>query len=95
VGAGACVLGAIVIGSSSRIAAGAVVVKSVPPDSVVVGVPGHVTFVGGKRIVPEAATPQVDMPDPAAEAIASLGKRVEALEAQLDETTGRHGTPTP
>jgi len=48
VGAGACILGAIVVGSSSRVAAGAVVVRSVPPDSIVVGVPGHVTFVAGK-----------------------------------------------
>jgi len=42
VGAGAKVLGAITIGSRSRIGANAVVVKPVPPDSVVVGVPGEV-----------------------------------------------------
>ena len=41
IGAGAKVLGAITIGSCSRIGANAVVVKDVPPDSVVVGVPGH------------------------------------------------------
>jgi len=95
VGAGACILGAIVVGSSSRVAAGAVVVRSVPPDSIVVGVPGHVTFVAGKRIVPDAARPQVDMPDPEGEAIASLSKRIEALETQLGEAEGRYGTPTP
>mgnify|MGYP001236563418 CR=1 FL=1 len=95
VGAGACILGAIVVGSSSRVAAGAVVVRSVPPDSIVVGVPGHVTFVAGKRIVPDATRPQVDMPDPEGEAIASLSKRIEALETQLGEAEGRYGTPTP
>ncbi len=42
VGAGAKVLGNIVIGANSRIGANAVLVKSVPPDSVVVGVPGQV-----------------------------------------------------
>ena len=43
VGAGAKVLGAITIGESSRIGANAVVVKTVPPDSVVVGVPGRLS----------------------------------------------------
>src|SRR5690242_18466060 len=42
IGAGAKVLGAITIGANSRIGANAVVVKSTPPDSVVVGVPGQV-----------------------------------------------------
>src|SRR5512147_808681 len=42
IGAGAKVLGAITIGANSRIGANAVVVKSTPPDSVVVGVPGQI-----------------------------------------------------
>lgn len=88
VGAGGIVLGAIVIGTSSKIAAGAVVVKSVPPNSVVVGVPGRVTFVDGKRV--ESPVPQVDMPDPQAEAIAALNKRVEALESRIAELTRTH-----
>lgn len=92
VGAGAIILGAIVIGASSKVAAGAVVVKSVPPNSVVVGVPGRVTFVAGQRI--ESPVPQVDMPDPEFEAIAKLTKRVEELEARIRELTERHGSPT-
>jgi len=90
VGAGAIVLGAIVIGTGTKIAAGAVVVKSVPPHSVVVGVPGRVTFVGGLRVEP--AVPQVDMPDPEGEAIASLSKRIDALEAQSRNSEERRGT---
>jgi serine O-acetyltransferase len=92
VGAGAIILGAIVIGASSKVAAGAVVVRSVPPNSVVVGVPGRVTFVGGQRVEPPV--PQVDMPDPEFEAIANLTKRVEELEARIKELTERHGSPT-
>lgn len=91
VGAGAIILGAIVVGANAKIAAGAVVVKSVPPNSVVVGVPGRVTHVEGKRIEPPV--PQVDMPDPEAEAIAALTKRLEALEARISETSERHGSP--
>ena len=91
VGAGAIILGAIVVGANAKVAAGAVVVKSVPPNSVVVGVPGRVTHVEGKRIEPPV--PQVDMPDIEAEAIATLTKRVEELEALVEELKPRHGSP--
>src|SRR5512135_3427167 len=52
VGAGAKVLGAITIGANSRIGANAVVVKSTPPDSVVVGVPGQVVVREHKQHLP-------------------------------------------
>jgi serine O-acetyltransferase len=82
VGAGAAIIGAIVVGSNSKVAAGAVVVKSVPPNSTVVGVPGRVVLVDGKR-VEEPVIPQVDMPDPTSEAIAALNARIDALENRL------------
>lgn len=93
VGAGAAILGAIVIGANTKVAAGAVVVKSAPANSTVVGVPGRVVFVDGKR-VREPVVPQVDMPDPTTEALTALAKRVEELEARLREGEGSRGTPT-
>jgi serine O-acetyltransferase len=79
VGAGAKIIGAIVIGSHSKIAAGAVVVKDVPPNSTVVGVPGRVVHQDGVKVV-EEVIPHLDMPDPEDEAIQALARRVEALE---------------
>ena len=81
VGAGAKIIGAIVIGAHSKIAAGAVVVKDVPPHSTVVGVPGRVVQQDGMKVV-EPVIPHVDMPDPEDEAIQALARRVEALEAK-------------
>ena len=92
VGAGAAVLGAITVGAGSKIAAGAVVVKSVPPNSNVVGVPGRVIYQDDKQIEP--VIPRVDMPDPQADAIASLQQRVETLEAQLRKLEEPDGSPT-
>jgi serine O-acetyltransferase len=79
VGAGAKIIGAIVIGSHAKIAAGAVVVKDVPPNSTVVGVPGRVVHRDGVKVV-EEVIPHLDMPDPEDEAIQALARRVEALE---------------
>jgi len=79
VGAGAAVLGDILIEANSRIGANAVVVKSVPPNSVVVGVPGQIVT----RSKPEPK-PNLDhalMPD----AIAALMERVAQLEQQTPE----------
>jgi len=81
VGAGAKIIGAIVIGAHSKIAAGAVVVKDVPPNSTVVGVPGRVVHQDGMKVV-ETVIPHLDMPDPEDEAIQALARRVEALEAK-------------
>jgi len=83
VGAGAKILGAITVGADSRIGANAVVVKSVPPNSVVVGVPGQIV----KRSRPhgERDAPDLDhgqLPDMVAAKLAALTARVEALERQ-------------
>jgi serine O-acetyltransferase len=89
VGAGAKILGAITIGEDSRIGANAVVVKSVPPNSVVVGVPGQIV----KRSRPHQATDAPDlehtvMPDTIGVSLASLLPRVEALEQRLEREAG-------
>ena len=87
IGAGAKVLGPITIGHDSRIGANAVVVKPVPPDSVVVGVPGHVI----SRRHARGATSPADLdsavlPDVVGVSLRALHDRIEALEARLDGT---------
>jgi serine O-acetyltransferase len=81
VGVNAAVLGAITVGDGSRIGAGSVVVKDVPPRSTVVGIPGRVVLQDGKPVREVSARPVVDMPDPEADLIAKLSERVAALEA--------------
>jgi serine O-acetyltransferase len=91
VGAGAKIIGAIVIGARAKIAAGAVVVKSVPPDCTVVGVPGRCVQEPAHA---EPVLPQVDMPDPVVEALAAMSARMESIEVQIRRLEQRDGTPT-
>ncbi|HSL44200.1 MAG TPA: serine O-acetyltransferase [Anaerolineales bacterium] len=86
IGAGAKVLGAITIGANSRIGANAVVVKSTPPNSVVVGVPGQVVVKSGS---PATVTPKVDLehgrlPDTITETLTALIAHVESLEKRVN-----------
>jgi serine O-acetyltransferase len=83
VGADALVLGAITVGRGSRIGAGSVVVKDVPPNSTVVGIPGRVVLQDGKPVQPVPARPSAEILDPHAALIARLTERVEALERRL------------
>jgi len=76
VGSGAEIQGDIVVGDYARIASGSIVLKDVPPNSVVVGVPGRVIYQNGQRVVPEAN-------DMEAQAIKSLSDRLKHLEQQL------------
>ncbi len=85
IGAGAKVLGNIVIGERSRIGANAVVVKSVPANSVVVGVPGQVVM----RSQPVANGPDLEhgkLPDTIGDSVASLLSRLELVEERLHMT---------
>jgi len=83
VGTGAAVLGAITVAQGARIGAGSVVVSDVPPDSVVVGIPGKVIFRGGKRVVPQVDLEHADLPDPIAKAIEQVFDRLHALESEV------------
>jgi serine O-acetyltransferase len=83
VGAGAKIIGAFRIGNGSRIGAGSVVVREVPENSVVVGVPGRVTYRDGQRVSGQIDLNQVDLPDPLARAVERLMDRIEALEAEV------------
>jgi serine O-acetyltransferase len=84
VGAGAKILGDITIGSHSRIGANAVVVKDVPPQSVVVGVPGQV--IRRKRLVDEHQTDlsHTEMPDVVLSNLQELMKRLAEVESRLE-----------
>lgn len=88
IGTNASVLGAITIGDGSRIGAGSVVVRDVPPKSTVVGIPGRIVLRDGKPV--PASSTLVDMPDPQAFVIQQLAERITALEAKLAEL----GKPT-
>ncbi len=78
VGAGAKVLGPITVGDDSRIGANAVVVKAVPPDSVVVGVPGEVVERRDRHVASDLD--HGELPDVLGETLISLLERVAALE---------------
>jgi serine O-acetyltransferase len=84
VGAGAKIIGAFKIGDGSRIGAGSVVVREVPSNSVVVGVPGRVTYRDGQRVAGGIDLDQTDLPDPVSKAIEQLVDRIRALEGELE-----------
>jgi len=78
IGTGAKVLGNITIGDNSYIGANAVVIKDVPPNSTVVGVPGRVTKQDGKKI--DISLDHIHTLDPIMQSIDELQKRLEKLE---------------
>jgi serine O-acetyltransferase len=84
VGTGAAIIGAITIGDGSRIGAGSVVVRDVPPSSVVVGVPGRITYRDGQRVSGDIDMNQTDLPDPVAKAIEHLLERIRTLESEVE-----------
>src|SRR5262249_57097079 len=84
VGAGAKIIGAFKIGDGSRIGAGSVVVREVPPNSVVVGVPGRVTYRDGQRVTGVIDLNQADLPDPVTDDLAQLADGLHPLRDDLD-----------
>jgi serine O-acetyltransferase len=88
IGSGAKLLGPITVGHGSKIGAGSVVIHDVPPNSTVVGNPGHPVRVDGRRLEgPDADW--VHLPDPIADAIKALASRIAALEAAVEESGQR------
>jgi serine O-acetyltransferase len=85
IGVNSSVLGAIVLGDNAKVGGGSVVVKDVPPNATVVGVPARVVMQDGKPIRAVSERPQVDMPDPTADAIARLQRKLAQLEERLGE----------
>jgi len=81
ISAGAKVLGPIKIGDNSKIGAGSVVLKDVPENSTVVGVPGRVVRRGGERVIDDLD--QIRLPDPAMDDFERLQCQIEALYRKL------------
>lgn len=85
VGAGAKVLGAIIVGDNVKIGAGSVLVRSVPANTTVVGVPGRVVMSQGRRLSAEEELQHGMLPDPEAQAIKCLGDRIREMEKKIEE----------
>jgi serine O-acetyltransferase len=88
VGGGAKILGNITVGRNCRIGAGSVVLRDVPDDSTVVGVPGHIIFREGKRVV---ITDPKQINDPLSEALAAVATEVNRLAERVRQLEGLGG----
>jgi serine O-acetyltransferase len=94
IGSGAKLLGPITIGHGAKIGANSVVVTDVPPNTTVVGNPGHPVRVDGRR--PEGPDADwIHLPDPIAEALQGLASRIGALERALSEISGNGSSEPP
>jgi len=92
VGAGAKLLGAITVGHGAKVGANSVVIHDVPPNTTVVGNPGHPVRVDGRK--PEG--PDVDwihLPDPIADALKAMASRIGELEREVAQLSGADGEP--
>jgi serine O-acetyltransferase len=85
IGGGAKVLGNITVGRNCRIGAGSVVLRNVPEHSTVVGVPGHIVFRNGERVV---ITDPKQINDPLSEALAAVATEVNKLRERVQKLEG-------
>ena len=86
VGSNAQVLGNICIGENSRVGAGSVVLRDVPPNSTVVGVPGHIVYQNGERVL---ITDPNQVKDPLSGVIIALAEEVKRLRLRVDVLDGQ------
>jgi serine O-acetyltransferase len=84
VGSGAKLLGPVTVGRNAKVGANTVVIEDVPPETTVVGNPGHPVRVEG-RPVEGPDTDWIHLPDPIQEAIKELSDRIAELEKRLGE----------
>jgi len=92
IGSGAKLLGPVTIGRNAKVGANTVVIEDVPAGTTVVGNPGHPVRVEGRR--PEGPdTDWIHLPDPIAEAITELSRRIAELERRLGEPSGEPQGP--
>ena len=90
VGVNSAVLGAIMLGDNVKVGAGSVVIRDVPENATVVGIPAHIVAQNGKPVRAVPDRPQVDLPDPTANEIRKLTQRLEDLEKRLAEIEPDH-----
>jgi serine O-acetyltransferase len=86
VGSSAQILGNICIGENSRVGAGSVVLQDVPPNSTVVGVPAHIVYQNGERVL---ITDPSQVKDPLSGVIIALAEEVKRLRARVDCLDGQ------
>jgi len=84
IGSGAKVLGPITLGENAKIAAGSVVLRDIPPNCTAVGVPARVVKRNGRRV---DLLDQTDTPDPVAQEICQLRRRLYRLERELEHVS--------
>jgi serine O-acetyltransferase len=92
IGAGSLLLGSITVGNNVRVGAGSVVVQNVPSNTTVVGNPGRPVIMDGAKV----GIPDIDythLPDPVAEAMRCLVRRVVGLENEIEELRGLPPVP--
>ncbi|MGZ4731467.1 MAG: serine O-acetyltransferase [Terriglobales bacterium] len=89
IGGGAKILGNVTVGKNCRIGAGSVVLRNVPDDSTVVGVPGHIVFRNGKRVV---ITDPKQINDPLSEALSAVATEVNKLRELVHKLEGETAT---
>ena len=92
IGSGSKVLGPFVVGKGAKIGSNSVVVKEVPQNATVVGIPGRVVIQEEKKVVEEEQRPDLEhgkLPDPEAKAISCLFDQIRVLEKKVDELTAR------
>ena len=85
VGSGARILGPFKVGDNARIAAGAVVLREVPPGSTAVGVPARIVRVNGCPVYYADDVDQISVQDPVREELERLAQKMEELERALEE----------
>jgi serine O-acetyltransferase len=83
VGSGAKILGPFTVGDNCKIGSNSVVVKEVPPNSTVVGVPGRIVITDGGKSESRADLEHGQLPDPEAKAISCLFDQIRSLEAKV------------
>ncbi|NLW46860.1 MAG: serine O-acetyltransferase [Firmicutes bacterium] len=88
ISAGAKILGSITIGDNAKVGAGAVVLREVPPNTTVVGVPGRVVVQDGLRVTSGVDLAHNQIPDPVARMIECLQKEVTELENRIAKMEG-------
>ncbi|HYL12592.1 MAG TPA: serine O-acetyltransferase [Terriglobales bacterium] len=92
IGTGARILGNITVGENCRVGAGSVVLRSVPENSTIVGVPGHIVLRNGKRVI---ITDPKQISDPLSDVLIKMAAEIHELREKFQEHTHERLSPEP